>query len=1716
MRRPHIIAAVVIAALIVAASIFTFSRIFTSGSSDRQVADRPATAAPETAQPSTPMPVAAEPAHAGEPSAAERSIDAAHPFIFRRLVLDTSGDAPEACFRFSRPLDARAEAHYGDYVTVEPAVSGAARVANTDLCLTGFTYGTTYKVTLAAGLPALSGERTDRPDAVEVTLGDRPARVAISGAGYILSRDSGNGLAVQTVNVERVAVHVLRMSERLLTTRIHSSGSYFDNAILGGQTATSRYELKNILQNQATVVWSGDMTIPPDHNRSVETAFPLSKIIKPGDIGAYLVVAEDRAKALSAKFWTSAAAGAADEDDDYDRWTRSIAAHWAVVTDTALTAMTGADGLYVSARSLATAEPVAGIKLALLAEGQDLLGEALTDAAGMAHFAPGLLRGKGAAAAALITAYGAAGDFAMLDLRRAAFDLSDRGVSGRPPSGPADAFLYTERGIYRPGETVNVMALLRDTHGDALPRVPLALVLRRPDGVEAKRFSLPAAPQSGFHQAIALSKSAAFGLWSVEALADPASPPIGRVQFAVQDFVPQMLKVTLTPATPVLRPEAPIEARLEGWFLYGAPAAGLKGEAELRILRDANPVPEAKGYSFGLIDEKVSEDAQPLDLAEADDTGHSAIKDTLKSLPHLTVPLKGVLSAGLFEPSGRIVKDEVELPIRMQPLLIGLKPRFADDRAEEGKEATVDVRVFDEAGHAIARPGLHWTLVRENRVYDWFEMGGGWRWHFHTVDESVASGSIDVTENVPAALSQSLDWGDYRLVVDDPATGAATSIRFSAGWRETTESADTPDKVEVTVERAAYAPGETARLHIASPFAGKAQLTIAGDRIFETRAIDIPKEGTVIPIETAAQWGSGAYAILSLYRPLTKGRPHDPVRAVGLAWIGIDTQPKTLTVDIVAPEKVLPRQSVEVSLKLEGAKAGEASWVTLAAVDEGILQLTRFSTPNATAYLFAKRRLGIDIRDDYGRLLDASADPGAIREGGDSAAAPLGGQGLEVRSTRAVSLFSGPVQFDAERGARITLDIPDFEGQLRLMAVAYGDHAVGGGEGHLIVRDPVIADLSLPRFLAPGDHARLALLLHNTDGAAGAYHLALASDGAARVEADHPLDYTLGTGEKQLDAVAIDGLDDGVGTIRADLSGPGGYKVHREWQIAVRAPHYPIAIEDTRRQAPGERVVLDARQLGAFVPGSVSVSVGYSAFAGLDVASLLQSLYRYPYGCTEQLVSTTYPLLYFGDPVLLGAAPKDEGVKARITRTIDTLLDRQDAAGKMGLWRANDGMASVWLNVYALDFLLHARDAGFEVPDAALSRSFSWLNQVLQRLDQENAGNFFEGPQATRAYAFYVMARYGRANAGQLRYAHDTIDATRLPGGGFSPASVYWRPGRQEDSLAQAMSLGQLGGALSLLGDHTRAHDAFEMAIANLGIRSFPGWWFSYSYYTEVQDAAGLLAVAAESGETDITEEARQRLVSLAPSSEDMNTQAKAWVLAAIHALNHDDRALSLEVNGKAVDQLKLPTAFAPTVDELRQGFAVGNTSERDLWRTVVTRGSPKVAPSAVDAGYTIQKHYFHLDGTPLDPARLRQNDRFIVSISGENKDHEMHQTVLADLLPAGWEIEAPLVSGRRGTNAEQQAYDFLGPLSRPLVVEARDDRFVAAFDLGRDRSRWQNPYFVDDEGPHLDDNAFHLAYIVRVVTPGTFTLPEAVVEDMYRPGVMARTDAGDTAADPR
>lgn len=1607
----------------------------------RQEAAAPGRPAPATSIQVTPASMPAPTEAALTP--AVRSQDKAVPFAFRRHDVDLGKPLAEVCLIFSQSLEASGKVAYGDYVRLSPDAKPAVRVEGERLCLGGLPFGTGYQVTLAEGLPAAGGERLAQAATLQVSFSDKPASAAFAGSGFILPRGTTTGLAIETVNLDKVSIKVLRIGERLV-------GQEWNGLFRGGDIWS--YSLREIETGKSAVIWSGELAVAKRSNEQVTTVFPLAGVIPERKPGAYLVLIDKKSNRF----------GTGDDDDYYGYGSRPY--RLVVDTDLALTTFKGADGLRVFLRHLSSAEPAAGIKLNLVAVNNEILGEATTGEDGGAAFPPGLLKGSGGMAPAQVMAFGPEGDFALASLSKAAFDLADRGVSGRAPPGPADAFLYTDRGIYRPGETVHLSLLLRDAGTVAMEGQPLTLVVSRPNGTEFLRRSLPPQGAGAALTEVDIPREAARGLWSLAAHLDPKGPAIGQTQVDVQDFVPQRLKVIASSPTQTARPGQPLAVEIDGAFLYGAPAAELEPEIRVNLVPEPAPFPVYKAFRFGRSDDAFTGKEFTISAPATDAQGKTRGEATLPAVT-TSVPLRAEVTAGLVEPGGRLTSTRFTVPVRAADFLIGLRPHFKDGRVEEGEEARFDVVALDGEGKPVARQGLRYQVIEEESDYIWTQTNGRWTWERTAKRRVVASGTFDLEAENPAVLAHKVGWRRYELVVQDDSGQAISSLRFRGGWAATADAAEIPDKLEVTVEKPVYKPGETARLNIRPPFPGKALVVVATDKVFETRTFDLPRDGVDISVPVQTAWGSGAYVMATLVRPLEGLKPRDPVRAVGLAWVGVDPADRTLSVELGAPEKMGPRGTLDLPLKVAGIPAGESAFVTVAAVDEGILQLTRFRSPDPLDHYFGKRRLGVEMRDDYAALLRAGIDaPGQLRVGGDG----IGGKGLPVVPTKSVALFSGLVKLDAEGQAKIGLAVPDFNGRLRLMAVAHSRTAVGRAEGFVTVRDPVVADVSLPRFLAPGDDGRLTLLVHNIEGPAGPHRVTLAASGAVALAEDGTRQYDLAVNGRKVETIALKGIRSGVGEVALKLAGPDGWAVERSWPIAVRSPHYPMTLEKVAHQEKGEEFKVDPALLEPFEPGSVEVAVNYGGLRGLNVPALLRSLRRYPYGCTEQTVSVAFPLMFFNDPALIGAeaAKGSEAVREKVQEAIYRILDRQDEEGAIGLWRAGDGAAVAFVESYAIDFLLRARSLGYAVPDKAARIALHRLSALANRYGLE---------PGDKAYIHYLLAREGAGDIADARYLHDT----RL------------------SNMVGALPAAQIGAALALRGDRVRARNAFSQAVLRLG-KDAASWPTHarqpyYYYGTWLRDFAGTLALAAEARQDDVTADLLERLGALPAEASGMNTQEKAWLLRAASALAKDDSGdlLATGLEQASLKVTKLPASLRPTPAQITAGFSVVNTGDKAVWRSLVIHGAPLAEPPPLAHGLALEKKVLTLKGETLDPQAIHQNDRFLVALDGKATDGFGHQLVLVDLLPAGWEIEAVVRRDEEG----RSPYPFLGKLSALRTREARDDRFVAALDL--------------ESGNH--DRDFHLAYLVRAVTPGRFALPGAVVEDMYRPQIMARTPGGTT-----
>lgn len=1590
---------------------------------------------------------------------------------FVRLRQEMNGAEPRACLEFSQNLSTDPNINYRDYLRFAPDIQVQLDVSNNLLCLDGLPFEPERQLTVLQGMPSATGERTEADETFTLTFGDRPHYVGFAGGGVILPRAEADGIAIESVNVSKLEIEVLRVPDRILSQYQLEQGENNEEGGWGYWSFNGAGENVGVQVYQGTI----DIEIGDRRNAPITTVFALGAALRDLRPGAYIIKVKD-------------ASPSAGQRGDSENDSVASSYRWIMYTDMALQSFSGATGLDVVVRSLRTARPMGNITLTLIAQNNEELARVRTDREGRVHFADALVNGDGPARARYVMAYGSEGDFAALDLQRPSLDLSDRNVDGRNAPGGIDAYLYTERGIYRPGERVRLIGLIRDQVGRAISNRQSTLIVYRPNGTEARRSRIAEAELAGaIAKNIDLDRNAPRGVWRATLEVDGQENIAGEVSWSVEDFVPQRLRVRFTPTEEemqrnrvVLRPNSSQNVHLQADFLYGAPGSGLAVEGEGRLMVDYNPFPQHEGFTFGNSDESFSEQIFQLQGTVTDGGGGADLAVALPSVPETQLPLRARVVASVADPGGRMVRESFTLPVRTRDVYIGLKPQFENRRAGAGERVAFDVIAVNGQGGRVGIRGVQWQIVREDWNYDWYLDNGTWRWRRTGRDIPVDGATVNIEGGAALRIGKDgLRSGSYRLIVRDPRTGTEASQRFGVGWGGPADDDATPDMVTVVAPENPTRPGARARVQIRPPYAGEAQIVIATDRVIETRTVRVSPEGTTVDLPVTQEWGGGAYVLVTVMTPRDPVELPVPRRAVGVAYVPVDVGSRTL--EVVAGEglrNVRPRQRVEIPIQVRNVPTGERVRVAIAMVDEGILNLTKYEAPNPVEYFFSRRALGVQIRDDYGRLLNPNLGaPANARQGGDS----LGGEGLTVVPTRTVSLFSDIVEVRGGR-AVIPLDIPDFNGSLRLMAVAWSDSAVGQDVENVIVRDPVVAELILPRFLAPGDEAQATLNIDNVEGPQGDYTVTISGSPTARI-ATQPRRFRLNRSTRQVASIPITGGPLGVGEIRLRLEGPQGFTaVERSYNIQSRAPFLPITVVRMEPQAVGASWSAPRDALAPFQPNAQAL-ISFSALAGIDPAPLLDELYRYPYGCSEQLTSVAMPLLYYNVLASEAGRDVDPRLRRRVQEAVTQLLDRQSPDGAFGLWNAGDASASPWLGAYVTDFLLRAKQNGYAVPNAPMESAYNALRRVARLNDFGGVSYQFEvyawpGSNDTAAlmrsraaaYALYVLAKAGRADIGQLRYYHDT----RL---------------RDEPSpLARA----QIGAALARMGDRARSRHAFQMAEQALGYRNVGDW-----YQTPLRDLAGVLALAAEAGDTDMVARLRRRLERDAPEAGRLMTQEQVQLLLAAEALLRQAGPVTVEMNGQPLPQRRV---FADA-GRLAQGLAFRNDGRGVVWRTLQLSGAPREAPPAMQAGYAVEKRVFRLDGTLADLENIRQGDRVIVVVSGQPEGARNYPTVLVDLLPAGLEIESVLgpqdgaYNSAWGGNGNGGPFQWIGVISGANVAEARDDRFVASADL-RGSFRW--------------------AYMARAVTPGRYTLPAAQVEDMYHPGVLSRTSTSSIRISPR
>jgi alpha-2-macroglobulin len=1562
-------------------------------------------------------------------------------------VLSITGEAsdgrPALSVRFSRPLaEAQDLSQFLKVTDVEGKAVDGAWVTADDGRVAHFPHVKAqqeFTVEVLAGVVAAGGESLAQGQSRKVQSVDLPPAAGFASQGSILPSQGTDGLPIITVNVDEVDVEFFRV-------RPDSLPRFLAEFQGGGRRG---YWGLSELKRMADSVYLNRFVINAGPNERKVTHLPVHQIAELEAPGVYFALLKQTAE-FEGEYQTT----------------------YFVRSDIGIHTRVHRDHLWVATRSLADGEALSGVEISVLDSNGASVAAGVSDGDGMLDLAYRVNTGH--------VLVGKRGEqMSLLSFNQPALDLSEFDVTGGT-AGDISIFLWSGRDLYRPGETLRVSALLRDFDGRPLAGdQPLFATLRQPDGRPYASSQLRSA-ESGYYQyEKAMTADVPTGRWRLEVSPDPAGQrAVHTYELRIEEFLPERMKLSIDSAQSALTPADTLNIDIEGAYLYGAPAAGNRFTGTLSYAVDSAPVAGLKGYVFG--DPVNPPNKEPTDAIDATLDPLGKMHESLALQPGTVAgPVAVTLIGSLYESGGRPVSRLLKRTLWPAAQLVGVRPLFDPANLSGSQEAAFEVLKVDASGQRVAATGLQAKLIREDRDYTWtYDNSLGWRVDFTQRFVEVEQKALDLPGEAPGRIGFNVNWGPYRLEITDPDTGLTTRYPFTAGWsyEDDNRGIDArPDKVKLALDRSHYRAGDRLTVTVTPPHEGPALLLVESDQLLYSQSFNA-RPGVEIKLDVAESWERhDVYITALVFRPGTASDKITPSRAVGIVHVPIDRGDRSLAVELSAPDKMRPNEALKVAVSVPQL-AGQDAYVTVSAVDLGILNITSFALPDAVKHYFGKRRYAIEAFDLYGRIIEALAGERArLKFGGDMAIPGLPQARRPTAKVLTVDLFSGQVRLDAAGKADIELEVPDFNGALRVSSLVFGKDRFGSASTETLVRAPLIAEISTPRVMAPGDRATLTLDLHNLSGAAQTFTVALTADSPLAI-AEGTRQVTLADNERSTLRFPLTALGD-VGVGRFQLAATGGpIKLRREWEINVRSPFAPER-RNRVEQLTGPGSISLAAPTQGLLPSSIRSRVSASTRLPLPLGKLLGDLLDYPYGCIEQTTSKGYPYVLLdeaGTKALGMAAIDPEKRRQNAQFAIDRVSSMQLDNGHFSFWPGSNDYSDPLMTPYVVEFLQDAQAAGFVVPARVLQKSLERLREDLLSGGVVAWDRVWGDPAdhvrlAFNAHAAMVLARVNQAPLGTLRNLYDN----------------------NRNDARGPLPLMRLAVALKLAGDNGRATGAAKLAFGKTYQRDDQYWG---DYYTGLGDRAASLALAAEHG--FLPDQDNQRVLRVG-----QEVQAARWIST------HDSLAL-----------LKLARAMstgnAPLVGKLQIGgidesFNTGGWFSRDLvdedlragaqlsidssgpyFLIQDTVGIPSVAPAASSNGVSLEVNWYRHDGSKFSGDTLHEGEGLVVHIKARATER-LPDALVVSALPGGLEIEnLNLMDSKQladlvieGTNLDEwRSYS-----ANVHFQEYREDRYVAAVSL--------------EAGAEVD-----LYYLVRAVSPGEYLIPATYVEDMYRPEYRAQT----------
>lgn len=1329
---------------------------------------------------------------------------------------------------------------------------------------------------------------------------------------------------------------------------------------------------------------------------------------------------------------------------------------FALASNIGITAKQGAaKSIFVALNDIVTTEPISGASVDVYDYQMQVIGSGKTDGDGFA-----MIDYKGRSPFAIVAQNGKDKGYLKIT-SNLSLSLSNFDVSGKELKKGLKGYIYGERGVWRPGDSIYVTFILEDREKLIPEGYPATLDLFTPKGQLYKTYVSSGAKDGFYPFRMATAEDAITGAWM-------ANVKVGGVEFSqrirIETVKPNRLKVRLKTGELVEASDRSFSGTLSSQWLHGAPAAKLKAKVEMTLSTATIPFEGYDGYVFNNPASTFSGDTYELYEGVLDAEGNASVNARLPQAENAPGMLKANFISRVFETGGDASIYTQVVPYSPFASYVGLKvPKPSSGRwLETDASYNLDIVTVQPNGKPIDKKNLNVKI---------YKIGWSWWWNSSRNDFSsyVNSTSAEIvfnknffTQAGKAKVDFKIEhpnWGRYLVMVTDKDSGHSTGNVIYVDWPSHMGRSDKTDAQGLTMlsfstDKEKYDVGEDATVILPKSSNGRALISIEdGSRIIsKTWVKTSATQDTKHVFKVTEEMAPNFYIFASLFQPHGQSDNDLPVRMYGVLNINVENKETILKPIIKMADDLRPETEYQVEVS-EANKKGMT--YTLAVVDEGLLDLTAFKTPNAWSEFYARQALGVRTWDMYDYIVGAQTGKMGplLSIGGDEA---LKAQDETMKRFKPVVTYVGPFTLDGGKTNKHKLAMPAYYGSVRVMVVAGNQKgAYGNAQKAVPVRNPLMIISTLPRVAGPGEEILLPVNVFAMDKKV--------KDVTVSVKSSGLFEFTEGTSQKVSFTETGDKtiyfkvkVSNKIGFEKVELTAKGNGETSTETiNIEIRNPNPPSIVMQDALVEKGQSTELSI-SLDSPMPQDW-VKLEISRMPGLDLNRSLKYLFEYPHGCSEQVTSKAFPALYVHKFRDFTSAER-ETMKSNVRSAISTITARQLANGGIAYW-PGDHYPNEWVSTYATHFLVEAEREGYNVAASVKNKALDNLKKAAQQWNRKSLYNSYYSHSMSdlqQAYRLYVLALANQPELGAMN---------RL----------------KEMSNLEVQARWRLAAAYAIAGRKDAAKEIIAKAGTDISAYSFS----NDTYGSYGRDLAMIIETQVLMDNTKQAINLAQELAKQVNNSYYLTTQTSAYSLLALAKLADKLGTSAImyewELNGKKQKSDKTNKVYHEMSITPQEAVNVKlqNTGEGTIYVRLVGMTQPLVDKQpAQSKGMNLQVRYTDSNGSPIDVTNLKQGTEFYALVTVQNTSGRfLSDLTLTQIFPSGWEIFNTRLFDE-GSRSNSGSFNY---------QDIRDDRVYTYFNLGSTGS-----------------TTFRIK--LQAAYRGKYYLPAITSEAMYNPEEQSRT----------